>query len=105
MGDTLPRLKLAAVQAASVHLDREASVAKACALIAQAGAAGAQVIAFPEGFIPAHPCWFSVRPPTDKVSLGLSQQLFQNAVVIPSEATHTLGDACRQANITAVIGV
>jgi aliphatic nitrilase len=104
-GDTLPRIKLAAVQAASVHLDREASVAKACTLIAQAGAAGAQVIAFPEGFIPAHPCWFSVRPPTDKVSLGLSQKLFQNAVVIPSEATHHLGEACRLANITAVIGV
>jgi predicted amidohydrolase len=56
MGDVLPRLKLAAVQAASVHLDRQASVAKACDLIAQAGAQGADLIAFPEGFIPAHPC-------------------------------------------------
>lgn len=105
MGDTLPRIKLAAVQAASVHLDREATVAKACDLIAQAGAQGADLIAFPEGFVPAHPCWFTVRPPTDKISLGLSARLFQNAVVIPSPATDQLAQACREAGITAVIGV
>ncbi len=105
MGDVLPRLKLAAVQAASVHLDRQASVAKACDLIAQAGEQGADLIAFPEGFIPAHPCWFTVRPATDKISLGLSARLFQNAVVIPSAATDELAQACREARITAVVGV
>ena len=105
MGDTLPRIKLAAVQAASVHLDRPASVDKACALIAQAGGQGADLIAFPEGFIPAHPCWFTVRPATDSVSLGLSARLFQNAVVIPSPATDALAQACRDAGMTAVVGV
>ena len=105
MSDVLPRIKLAAVQAASVHLDRQATVAKACALIAQAGALGADLIAFPEGFIPAHPCWFTVRPATDKVSLALSARLFQNAVVIPSPATDELAQACRDAGITAVVGV
>lgn len=105
MGDTLPCIKLAAVQAASVHLDRQATVAKACALIAQAGEQGADLIAFAEGFIPAHPCWFTVRPPTDAISLGLSARLFQNAIVIPSPATDELAAACRDAGITAVIGV
>lgn len=105
MSDILPQIKLAAVQAASVHLDRQATVAKACGLIAQAGAQGADLIAFPEGFIPAHPCWFTVRPATDQISLGLSRQLFQNAVVIPSADTDALAQACSQAGITAVIGV
>ena len=105
MSDILPQITLAAVQASSVHLDRTATVAKACALIAEAGAKGADLIAFPEGFIPAHPCWFTVRPATDKISLGLSRQLFQNAVVIPSADTDALAQACSDAGITAVVGV
>ncbi|MCC7167800.1 MAG: carbon-nitrogen hydrolase family protein [Rhodospirillales bacterium] len=105
MGDELKKIKLAAVQAASVHLDRDATVEKACALIREAGRAGAQVIGFPEGFIPAHPSWYTVRPATGKVSLGLAKRLFQNAVVVPSKATDRLSAAAREANITAVVGV
>ena len=105
MGDTLKRIRLAAVQASPILLEREATVDKACALIREAGMKGADVIGFPEGFIPAHPSWFSVRPATGKTSLNLSRRLFQNAVVIPSDATDRLGAACRDGGITAVIGL
>ena len=58
MGDQYPQLKVAAVQAAPVLLDREATVAKTCHLIEEAGDAGAQVIGFPECYIPGHPYWY-----------------------------------------------
>ena len=105
MGDQLKKVRLAAVQAAPVILDREATVDKACRMIREAGANGAALIGFPEGFIPAHPSWYTVRPTTGKTSLGLAKRLFQNAVVIPSDATERLGNACRDAGITAVVGV
>lgn len=105
MGDTLKKVRLAAVQSAPVILDREATVDKACRMIREAGANGAALIGFPEGFIPAHPSWYTVRPATGKTSIALAKRLFQNAVVIPSDATELLGKACRDAGITAVIGV
>lgn len=105
MGDKLATVKLAAVQAASIHLDRDASVEKACQLIREAGSAGANLIGFPEGFIPAHPSWYTVFPATGMRGMALARTLFQNAVVIPSDATDRLSRACRDARISAVIGI
>ena len=57
MGDKLPRFKAAAVQAAPVFLDREASVEKACGLIVNAAENGADLIVLPEVFLPGGPHW------------------------------------------------
>ena len=105
MGDTYPKIRVAAVQAAPVFLDREGSVEKACRLIREAGAGGAQLVGFPEGFIPAHPVWYHFRPATEPESHRLARELVKNAVEIPSAATEALCAAARAANCYMVIGV
>ena len=105
MGDVYPVVKVAAVQAASVFLDREGSTAKACRLIREAGANGARLIAFPEGFIPTHPIWFHHHPATSAIANRLSVELFKNSVEIPGPETDALCAAAREANAYVVMGV
>ena len=105
MGDESPLVRAAAVQAAPVFLDREATTEKACSLIREAGAHGARVIAFPEGFIPAHPIWFHFHSGTDATATRLSTELFKNSVEIPGPAVTALAAAARDAAAYVVIGV
>ena len=55
MGLVHQKYKVAVVQAAPVFLDLDATVDKTIALIDQAAAEGAKLIAFPETFIPGYP--------------------------------------------------
>jgi aliphatic nitrilase len=105
IGDSYPTVKVAAIQAASVFLDREESTEKACALIREAGSNGARVIGFPEGFIPAHPVWFHFHAATGRVATRLSVELFKNAVEVPGREIEALQAAARDANAYCVIGV
>ncbi len=105
MGDAYGVVKVAAVQAASVFLDRERSSEKACRLIGEAGRNGARVIAFPEGFIPAHPIWYHHHSATAAISNRLATELFKNAVEIPGPEVGDLCAAAREANAYVVVGV
>src|SRR5256885_10355479 len=105
MGDAYGVVKVAAVQAASVFLDREGSTEKACRLIREAGRNGARVIGFPEGYIPAHPVWYHHHAATGAAANELAAALFRNSVEIPGPETDALGAAARAANAYVVIGV
>lgn len=105
MGDAYGTVKVAAVQAASVFLDREGSTEKACRLIREAGRNGARVIGFPEGFIPAHPVWYHHHPATSAIANRLSVELFKNSVEIPGPEVEALCAAARDANAYVVMGV
>src|SRR5215469_10424651 len=105
MGDAYPVVRVAAVQAASVFLDREGSTAKACRLIREAAAQGARVIAFPEGFIPAHPVWYHHHAATGALSNRLAVELFKNSVEVPGAETAALAAAAGDAGAYVVVGV
>jgi predicted amidohydrolase len=62
-------VKVAAVQAAPVLADRDATIGKVIALAETAAAQGARLVAFPEAFVPGYPaCQYRpVRPgPPDR---------------------------------------
>lgn len=105
MGDSYGTVKVAAVQAASVFLDREGSTEKACRLIHEAGKNGARVIGFPEGFIPAHPVWYHHHAASGRIANNLAVELFKNSVEIPGPEIDALCDAARAANAYVTIGV
>jgi aliphatic nitrilase len=104
-GDQYPVVKVAAVQAASVFLDRAGSTEKACRLIREAGGNGARVIGLPEGFIPAHPVWYHHHCATSAAANKFAVELFKNSVEIPGPEIDTLGAAARAANAYVVAGV
>ncbi len=98
--------KVAAVQAASVFLDLDASVSKACALIEEAAGQGARLIAFPEAFIPGYPLWVWFIPPGKTHALRtLYHALHRNAVAIPGPAVARLAEVCGDYKVTVAIGV
>jgi aliphatic nitrilase len=103
MGDRLQVFKAAAVQAASVLLDREGSTDKACRLIAEAAANGAALIVLPEVFIAGGPYWAWHMP--HREGQEFSAELYRNSVEIPSKTTERLGEAARKAGAYVVIGV
>ncbi len=104
MGDVLPTVRVAAVQAAPVFLEREATTEKALRLIREAGAGGAKLVGFPEGFIPGHPLWYHFLSATSGRSRKLATQLFLNSVEVPSRTTDRLCEAAREAGVYVVIG-
>ncbi len=76
--------KIAAVQAAPVFLDLDATIEKACGLIAEAGRRGARLIAFLEAFVPGYPDWVWVLPPRERAQIdALYAELVANAVAVP----------------------
>lgn len=56
----MQRLRIAAVQAAPVWMERDATIAKVCRLVEEAARGGASVVAFSETFVPGYPWWASV---------------------------------------------
>lgn len=98
--------KIASVQASPVYMDREATVEKACKLIAEAGRNGAQLVVLPEAFIPAYPDWiWSVPPGKITLNQGLYGELVKQSVIIPGPDIDILCNAAREAGTYVTIGV
>ena len=97
-----PRFRAAAVQAAPVFLDLDASIDKAIGLISEAAAQDAQLVAFPETWLPGYP-WFIWL---DSPAWGMQfiQRYHDNSLVYGSPQAERLARAARDHRITVVTG-
>jgi nitrilase len=99
-------LKIAAVQAASVFLDRAACIEKACALIREAASNGATLAVFPEAFVPGYPVWAWFIPPGKTHPLRkLYSDLHRNSITIPGPETDRLCEVAKECGVTVAIGM
>nr|AAR97455.1 nitrilase [uncultured organism] len=96
-------IRAAAVQIAPVMEDRKATTDKVCAYIQEAGENGAEIVVFPETFIPNYPYFSFVKPPVLAGKDHLT--LYDQAVEIPSPTTDQVGSMAKKWGIVVVLGV
>ncbi len=95
-------VRLAAVQAAPVFLDREATVAKGVALIEEAARNGARLIGFPETWIPGYPWWIWLGSPA--WGMQFVPRYHASSLELGSPEAQRIADAARENDIHVVMG-
>jgi predicted amidohydrolase len=100
---TFDEFTLAAIQAAPVYFDAEASTEKAARLIHDAAARGAALAAFGETWLPGYPFW--AREKNSALTRKARALYLASAIEVPGPQTDRLCEAARDAGIDVAIGV
>ena len=105
MAEDYLKFKAAAVQAAPVFLEKKGTMDKSCSLIEEASRNGAELIVFPEAYIPTYPYWFPEGHGLWGRWVYSWRDLLRNSIEIPSPDTEILCRAARKANACVVMGL
>jgi nitrilase len=100
---TFEEFTLAAIQAAPVYFDAEASTEKAVGLIHEAAATGATLAAFGETWLPGYCFW--ARESHSTTQMKARALYLASAIEVPGPETDRLCEAARDAGIDVAIGV
>jgi nitrilase len=101
-------VRVACVQAEPVILDRDATIDKLAALTAEAAREGAQLVVFPETFVPAYPTsrWAKALAGwADPRAKEAFARLRRESLEVPSAEERRLGEIAREHNVWLVTGV
>ena len=98
-----PTIRVAAVQIAPDLDTPTGTVDRVLAAIGEAAGKGAQLIAFPETFVPWYPYFSFVHPPV--LTGGEHVRLYENAVVVPGPVTEAVSNAARRHGVVVALGV
>ena len=98
-----PPYVAAAVQAAPVYLQPQATADRAASLVAEAARNGASLVAFPEAFIPGYPYWNWIMTPL--AGSEWFRRLHDAAVQVPGPEVGTVAAAAHRHGVHVVIGV
>ena len=84
-------------------MDKTASAEKAAHWVTKAGAEGVQLLVFPEVFLPGFPYWINCYAPLIQADVNTRYQ--RESVTIDGPEIQLIADACREANVSIVIGI
>jgi predicted amidohydrolase len=99
---------VAIVQHAPVFLNLEESLAKACLLVEEAAGAGANVVVFPETWLPGYPVWLDYAPGAALWDHAPAKMLYrllvENSLTVPGRHLGKLREIARRTGAYLVMG-
>jgi len=100
------RCTVAVVQASPVVFDRERTLVKLAATAADAAAEGAQLLLFPETFVPVYPSsrWARGLAMGDDAK-AVWARLARASITVPSEDTESIAAVAKQHGLVLAVGV
>jgi nitrilase len=99
------KITAAAVQVSPVlPFNKAKTVDKVCEITAQAADGGAELIVFPECFIPMYPNWSIDLENPNEWALNLREFTY-NSITIPGPETEQIGRVARDKGVYVVIGI
>ncbi|OUS31861.1 nitrilase [Gammaproteobacteria bacterium 45_16_T64] len=100
-------IQVAITQKPPVLLDLSASIEKAVSIIEECAAEGAQLIVFPEAYLPGYPSWVWRLRPGGDIGLGnrLHTLLRKNSVDLSANGLVKITEAAAQYNVVVVMGL
>ncbi len=108
MRDLKPTCRVAVVQAAPVLFDTAAGLEKALGLIREAAENGAELVVFPELFLPCYPYGMTFGFTVGHREEGGRadwKRYYDNSLLVPGPETEALAAAAREAGLWLSIGV
>lgn len=96
-------VRAAAVQIAPDLEDGAATLMRALNALAEAADKGADLVVFPETFLPWYPYFSFVHPPV--VTGGEHLRLYEHAVTVPGPVVDAVSAAARRRGVVVVLGV
>jgi aliphatic nitrilase len=101
--DDSSQVRAAAIQISPVLFSRDGTTEKVLEAIAKAALEGAQLVVFPETFIPYYPYFSFIQPP---VLMGKEHlRLYEESVAVPSAVTDAVSQAARTHQIVVVLSI
>ena len=99
--------KVAIIQKAPIFLDKEKTIQKAVALIEEAAESSANLIIFPESFIPGYPDWiWRLRPANDeKLTEEIHALLLSNSINLKTGGLISICNSAKKHEVIVVCNV
>jgi len=100
-------VKVAVIQKSPVFLNKTKTIKRVVELVSEASSSGANLVVFPETYIPGYPDWiWRLRPQNDQeLTEKIHAQLLANSVNLNSDDMEAIFKSAKKHNVTIVCNI